>query len=77
MDLANSGTKALRGKVWFANVDKSTEEVRNCHPKQASTPKNAKPSESLKMTPMSSGLWKDVSSDIAETMAIHLVSILR
>ena len=58
--------RLLREKVWFPGIDKLTEErIRNCHPCQASTLKNSKPLEPLKMTPLPSGPWKEVSIEFA------------
>jgi hypothetical protein len=58
--------RLLREKNRFPGIDKLTEEkITNCHPCQVSTPESSRPSEPLKMTPLPSGPWKEVSIDFA------------
>ena len=72
VDLAHQGhqgmvkTKQLiRDKVWFPGIDNLVEEkVKNCLSSQASTVKSPPP-EPLRMTPLPTATWSEVSVDFA------------
>ena len=55
----------LREKVWFPGIDKTVEnEVKNCAACLVSTPETKR--EPLKMSPLPSAPWKEISIDFAE-----------
>ena len=72
VDLAHEGhqgivkTKALlREKIWFPGIDKMVERrVKSCIPCQASVPETKR--EPLKMSPLPTAPWTEISVDFAE-----------
>ena len=78
VDLAHEGhqgivkTKALlREKIWFPGIDKMVERrVKSCIPCQASVPETKR--EPLKMSPLPTAPWTEISVDFAELRWIPL-----